>query len=109
MVVFVIYFSQAADPTLSIASADSNATCLDNTVFVDMTLKPTSANADSATAVMDAVDALPTRGLKKVVKRLADPGQSGTKWSAVLKDYINAVRTRGEWLTHDCYFLHKQL
>lgn len=57
-----------------------------------MTLKPTNANADSATTVMDAIDAMPTRGLKKVVKRLADPSQSGTKWSPVLKDYINAVR-----------------
>lgn len=85
------FFSQAPDPTVSIASTTDNTTCLDNTVFVDLTLKPTNPNADSATAVMDAVDALPTRGLKKVTKRLADPSQSGTKWSAVLKDYINAV------------------
>lgn len=81
---------QAMDPEISVASID-NSTCLNNTLFVDVTLKPMSATAEGATALMDEVDSLPNRGLKKVVKRLADPEQSGSKWSSTIGNYITSV------------------
>ncbi len=81
---------KAIDPEISMASID-DTTCLNNTLFVDVALKPSTATAEGANALMDALDSLPSRGLKKVVKRVADPQQSGTKWSSTIRDYITSV------------------